>query len=947
MKLSTIVPVRLPKVRVLAQATMLFASACLAAAVAHAGPTYTWNGSASSDFATAGNWTGAVAVTGNGPVPPGTALDARISVQDGAANQLIYTAAQGHTVYAPTSSTGSGRALFIGSGGSGSEMTITGGTFESRAANPDGMANAATATLTIDGGSYVNNVAGSKTFDVVYGGGGNGTLNIDSGSFTVTTLKFGDSSGQTGTGTVNLNGGTLAVGAVQDPGNVTSNFNFNGGVLKPLASSTAFMTGLNNVSVQSGGAIIDTDGFDVTIDRSLLDGGDGLTKNDAGTLTLSGSGANTYTGMTSINAGTLVLAKTGATAVAGDITIGDGSGTDTVQLGGSGGNQIANSSTVTINGNGVLDLNGQNETLGVLTGTGIVDNTSASAATLTVGAGNATSTFSGTIQNTGSGTLGLTKTGSGTLTLDSANTYHGATTVATGGVLLVSHNAALGNTSGVSVASGAQVSLSPGITVDGISLAISGQGAGNLGALQVDGGAGTWTGPVTLGSSGTRVGATGGGMLTIGGPISGTGLVLAIRTDDSAGSKVVLTSPANSYGETHVVVGTLQIDGGDNRLPMSAVLRMGNTSNVSSATFDLNGFNQEVAGLISDGTTMSMTVTNTSVTASTLAVVNGTDNTYVGKLTGSLSLDKAGAGTLVLSGASTLTLGGANTYTGATTITAGVLNIRNPDALGTTDGGTTVANNSARLELQGGITVSGESVTIAGQGGDSFGALRSVADTNEWAGDVILGADGARLGASGGGTLIVSGKITDGANTYTLGIRPSTLSEKVVLSNAGNDYGGSTDVVVGTLQLAGGDNRLPVGTVLRMGNSPNIDGARFDLGGFNQQVAGLQSVGSGNMIKDVTNTSLAASTLTVDNAGNDIYNGTVTGNLALVESGAGTLTLGGTNTYSLNTTIAGGTGNDVVLTAVPEPATLGLLAAAAGLALLGYRRRLGCVGKQR
>ena len=277
--------------------------------------------------------------------------------------------------------------------------------------------------------------------------------------------------------------------------------------------------------------------------------------------------------------------------------------------------------------------------------------------------------------------------------------------------------------------------------------------------------------------------------------------------------------------------------------------------------------------------------------------LSGSGNGEVsGPISGVYALTKQGSGRWILSDA--------NTYTTATNISTGILRISDPDALGTTAAGTTVANG-ARLELAGGITVGGESVTISGDGGGSTGALRSVSGTNEWTGQVTLGTNGARLGATGGGTLIVSGKITDGANTYTLGIRPSTLSEKVVLSNAANDYGGSTDVVVGTLQLAGGDNRLPVGTVLRVGNSSNIDGARFDLNGFHQEVAGLRSVGT-TMTMDVTNTSGTASVLTVNNPASDTYAGVLSGNLSLAKEGAGKLTLTGANTYTGNTIAADG-----------------------------------------
>ena len=57
----------------------------------------------------------------------------------------------------------------------------------------------------------------------------------------------------------------------------------------------------------------------------------------------------------------------------------------------------------------------------------------AGAITFTVGANNATSAFSGTIQN-GSGTIALTKTGNGTLTLNAANSYAGDTTISVGTV---------------------------------------------------------------------------------------------------------------------------------------------------------------------------------------------------------------------------------------------------------------------------------------------------------------------------------------------------------------------------------------------------------------------------------------------------------------------------------------------------------------------------------
>ncbi|MDO4550885.1 MAG: autotransporter-associated beta strand repeat-containing protein [Planctomycetia bacterium] len=88
----------------------------------------------------------------------------------------------------------------------------------------------------------------------------------------------------------------------------------------------------------------------------------------------------------------------------------------------------ANSVTV----NGTLQLNNVDQTINGLSGSGTVQNVWASDTnTLTVGAGNADSTFDGTIQN-GHGTLALTKSGTGTLTLINDGdklTYTGNTTL--------------------------------------------------------------------------------------------------------------------------------------------------------------------------------------------------------------------------------------------------------------------------------------------------------------------------------------------------------------------------------------------------------------------------------------------------------------------------------------------------------------------------------------
>ena len=287
---------------VFAAAAFAFAGA---ASQAQAQTTYRWNGSptASSDWATAANW----ASPGIGAT--GGTSNSRLNVYNGSGAPLIYSAAQGTTVYAS-----SGRGLVMGqAGGNSGSMEITGGSFSTLgSASSDVIGNAVNGTLVVSGsGSFIgagtsaggtivglNSAAGTSTFTVA-----------GSGSATVTTLQLSGA-----TAIVNLDGGTLTANQIIDAdnvgttGNSNTTFNFNGGTLTAgTGAVTAFMSGLTQVYVKSGGAKIDTNGKDITIGHALLDGsgGGGLTQSGAGTLTL--SNISTYTGATTVESGKLVI----------------------------------------------------------------------------------------------------------------------------------------------------------------------------------------------------------------------------------------------------------------------------------------------------------------------------------------------------------------------------------------------------------------------------------------------------------------------------------------------------------------------------------------------------------------------------------------------------------------------------------------------------------------
>src|SRR5262249_12559182 len=123
---------------------------------------------------------------------------------------------------------------------------------------------------------------------------------------------------------------------------------------------------------------------------AVISGANSLTKGGAGTLVFNGTAANTYTGTTTVNVGTLLASDTGGVAVPGNLVIGDFLGgswaktkADVVRL--TGNNQIQQTAAVTVNNSGLLDLNGNSNTIGV-----------AQAAALTL-AGGAVTTGAGTL----------------------------------------------------------------------------------------------------------------------------------------------------------------------------------------------------------------------------------------------------------------------------------------------------------------------------------------------------------------------------------------------------------------------------------------------------------------------------------------------------------------------------------------------------------------------
>jgi autotransporter-associated beta strand protein len=266
--------------------------------------------------------------------------------------------------------TTAGKTLFWGDYDTvAGQITVTSGTLNLNAnssikANVNG--NTGTNVLNINGGAvnfFSNN--GSAGGGAL---GGTGVLDMQaSGSSTAYN------------NTVNLNGGILALPQIVSTATTGTSrvFNFNGGTLKAVSSSVAgnFMnSGVVSVAnVRNGGAIIDTNGLNVTIGQALAHssiGGDnatdgGLTKINPGTLTLTGS--NSYNGATTVNGGALSLqgVLSSPVTVSNSATLagtGTNSGSVTIASGGvlapgnAGAGTLTIGGTLTLNGGSVLNL---------------------------------------------------------------------------------------------------------------------------------------------------------------------------------------------------------------------------------------------------------------------------------------------------------------------------------------------------------------------------------------------------------------------------------------------------------------------------------------------------------------------------------------------------------------------------------------------------------------
>lgn len=340
-----------------------------------------------------------------------------------------------------------------------------------------------------------------------------------------------------------------------------------------------------------------------------ITGSGAVTQSGSGTVVYSGSSGNTYTGNTTVNSGELQLNKSSGNAIAGDLIIGDGSGTDVVRLMGS--NQINNSSDVTVNSSGQLLLNGAySDEISNLTMTGGTVNTGTGSLTIVSGAGitsnaNATSaTIAGNVYLQGAKTIsvadgaaavdldisanlldmwyaGVTKTGAGTLRLSGANTFQGTMVISSGVVIAASSGALGASTWNNSIASGAALHLTGGITLSEGSFEFAGTGPDGLGAIRSLAGNNTFNGTLTTTGAST-IGIAAGAGLTFGG--SGSSVNIDHATTISNSGTFSMIDAALSVGANLTIAGS-----GSSTISSSSISGSGTIIKQGSGTLQFSG----------------------------------------------------------------------------------------------------------------------------------------------------------------------------------------------------------------------------------------------------------------------------------------------------------------------------------------------------------------------
>jgi autotransporter-associated beta strand protein len=663
-------------------------------------------------------------------------------------------------------------SLLLSSGTGNRNLTLTGsanGTFAPGIADPVSgitsltLTGAATWTL----GYGVKTYSGDTTVTT-------GTLQLSAGA----SLPSGAGKGNliiALNGTMELNGISLTLNALNDgpPGAITTDNPTGwatpngpgGGSLDNASNTTVSLTlGANNASGLFSG---------------VISGNINLVKNGTGTQTLSGD--NTYAGTTIISAGTLQIGVGGTPS-----SLGAGDGGFTGKLGAG---TIINNATL------LFDRGYFTTCSNLISGSGTLEQTAN--AELALGAAN---TYTGpTIIGQGIANIGL-----GGITDGTGLDYSGDCSL----------NASTLKNGGLASSIGQSSNLASNLILDGGTLYYSSTTATSTDRLftVTQNGAAIYTsGGLTFSNTGALA-MTGAGdrTLSLGGD-STTASTLAAAIGDPASGRTFLTKDRSATwtltstagltysGDTTLLMGTLKV-GPNVVLPFGTGkgnIVWGTSTDFDSAypaTLDMNGNNLNINALIGGLAAYSKMTNSGSLHTLTVGNANAT-GTFAGAVTGALAFTKTGTGIQ--------TLNGANTYTGATTVSAGELDL---GATGSLTSPTASVSHGATLVLLSGSVIPAATALTNNGTVSIANAIETLSTLNGSATDAVVKLTATNLTLSAGG--IYAGSIVDNATAGALTVNsPFTLGTALVTTlNLNKNLKIQSTSKANTLNLTGASN---------------------------------------------------------------------------------------------------------------------------------------------
>jgi autotransporter-associated beta strand protein len=871
--------------------------------------TLTAGGTANAVFSGQISGAGGITKSGNGTVTlSGGAGNSFTGTTTVSAGTLLLNKTSGNAL-ATNATVNTGGTLLLGAANqiaNTATVTLGGGTFDL------GGFTDQIGTLQLNSGSLTNGTLTATTYNLA-----GGTVAGNLGTGTINASADAALNGTAAATTVNITGGTLTLGSASRLIGTTPAVNLSGGGALALGGNESIgALRLTNGTVGGSGTL--TVGSTIDAQQGAvsanLAGSVGLTKTTANTVTL--SGANTFSGAVAVNDGTLILTNGSALANTAAVTLANTAGVtlqiDSNETIGSLASVASSAGAVALGAN-TLTLNQSGDTTygGTITGTGSLVKSGAGTFTLNrstaVGADFDVSVVGGTFELSrgGSALSGILGSGNkvfldgGTVEFSASSGGNGD--IAFGGIdvransaVLINRTTSANNHSSVinaplTFTNNATLSMLYGATVSGGTTTFSG------------------TGGHTLFSNGTlQLGLYG---VTISTAIGESGGSYSFT---KTGSGLLTLSAANTYtGSTIVGEGTVALSG-SGRLADASLLVVSN-----GATMNFAGISDTIRGMSGAG---SVTLGSGTLTSSNTAT-----DTFSGSVTGTGAFVKQGEGTQVLTGANTYsggTLVSAGALAGSTTglqgaITNNAALIFDQSGSGTfagtlsgsgslikTNAGTVIFTNSAS---QSGVSIAQGTLQI-GSGG-AAGSL-SGAITND--GTLAFNRSGLLTHSgniTGGGSVTKSGTGTvtlSGNNSYSGG---TTISAGGLAGNATSLQGSivnDASVIfdqAGTGTFAG--NVSGSGALIKTNTGTLIVTNTISQTGVTVAQGTLQ-VGDGGSTGSIAGAITNNGTLAFNRAGNSTVSGAITGTGSVTKTGTGTITLTATNSYAGGTTINGG-----------------------------------------